>query len=283
MKSSVRTIYGSGVTTANRYGDPYRYLANSTLNEKFNVQRDALPYDGERLTTRYFAIGLNGAMYERDAATGIFRTKFHHYKPDQASLFKPVPFVSRRVDNDLEPEERAKYRMRTVQTLKGVPTALYWLRVLDFDGNPADFEHRTVIDGRPKSNPWKPVAENLNPVPMDLEVSTTLVNGDEYLAVSKKFKLEFTPRDIEEILNVGSMLYGDSSLMELSEFALVSGVDRIVPGDFNGLLANYTEVIYAQCNDYLKTRVSAPDSLGGKTINIDAGAVEPLLLADRRY
>lgn len=277
MKTSVRTIYGALVQSAGRWGGNLRILPNSTLNQKFAVHADAYPYDGERVVTKYLGIGIKGIDIE--LVRGLYKINFRNYLPSMASLFEHVPFLMRRVSEDLTPQERARFRLRVIREYNGVFYACYFLRVLEDDGVPAISEKRITINGTIIPNVWEPTLADLNPSPIVIDPNQQIANGNEHLAASKKMQLVFSPADIQEIISAITIIYGDPGFAELSEFGLFSGVDRSVPGDFNGMTQNYTEAIYAQVNDFLRTRVSCPDSLGGKIINIDAGTVEPLLLA----
>ena len=275
-KTSVRTIYGALVQSALRWNDPLKILPNSTLNQKFDVLPDSLPYDGEKVYTKYLAIGLKGITIELNQ--GLYKVNFRNYLPSNASLFKHCPFIMRRLTEDLTPSERARYRMRKIEEFNGVSYACYYLRVIDNDGVAADAEKRQTINGLVTPDSWEPTLNDLNPNPDVIDPNQQVANGDEYLAASKKIKIVFTPDDIQELIAAVTIIYGDPGFAELSEFGLVSGVDRQTTGDFGGVSQAYTEAVYAQVNDFLRARVSAPDNLGGKILNLDAGSVEPLLL-----
>lgn len=276
MKTSVRTIYGALVQSAGRWGGNLRLLPNSTLNQKFAVQAEALPYDGERVVTKYLAIGIKGIDIE--LVRGLYKINFRNYLPSMGSLFEHVPFIMRRESEDLTPQERARFRLRVIREYNGVRYVCYFLRVLENDGVPAMSEKRVTINGIISPTVWEPTLDDLNPTPDQIDPNQQVGNGNEHLAASKKLQLVFTPTDIQEIISAVTIIYGDPGFAELSEFGLFSGVDRSVAGDFGGMVQNYTEAIYAQVNDFLRTRISCPDSLGGKIINVDAGTVEPLLL-----
>lgn len=276
-KTSVRTIYGALVQSALRWNDPLRVLPNSTLNQKFGVLADDAPYDGEKVYTKYLAIGLKGIQIELNQ--GLYKVNFRNYLPSNASLFKHCPFIMRRITEDLTPSERVRFRMRVIEEYNGVTYASYYLRVIENDGIAADAEKRRTSGGIVTSDAWEPTLNDLNPSPDVIDPNQQVANGDEYLAASKKIKIVFSPIDIQEIIAAVTIIHGDPGFAELSEFGLVSGVDRQTTGDFGGISQNYTEAVYAQINDFLRTRISAPDNLGGKILNLDAGSVEPLLLA----
>lgn len=280
FKTSVRTIYGSLVQSAGRWGTALRQLPNSTLNQKFQFQPDAKPFEGERVTSKYLAIGLKGVTIERH--DGRFLVNFRNYKSSQGALFDHIPFIMRPLDNPLTPEERAPYRGRVIKEYNNRLYELYYLWAFEDDMTPAISEKRTYVGQTITADPWEPTLSDLNPDPDALIPDEPVGNGKEHLAASRKMQWVFTPAMIQEIMECCNIIHGNPNFAELSEFGLVSGVDRRVTGDFGGIQSQYTEAIYAQINDFIRTRISAPNSLGGKIINIDAGSVEPLVLASNQ-
>lgn len=277
MKSSVRTIYGSLLQTALRYNDPLKILPNSTLNKKFNVLADEVPTADEKVFTRYLAIGINGFEVQL-GSNNLYKINFRDYQPHHASLYEHIPFVLRPLEEDLSSSDRSKYRMRVVKEYGGKKYVGYYLRVLENDGRSADAEKRRIQNKTVVSNPWEPELTDLNPRPMVLNANQRVTNGDEYLAASKKFRIELSSHDMQEIVNAVTIIYKDPGFAELSEFGLCSGADRVVTTNDGGVTQHYTEAVYAQINDFLRMRVSVNENLGGKIINLDAGSVEPLII-----
>lgn len=277
MKKSTRTIYGALLQTAQRFQQALPILPNSTLNQKFEVFQDLIPGVDEMPFTQYFAIGLKGVTIDI-GVDGLYVTKYREYDPRWASLLSHVPFVMRRVSEDLTPAERVPYRMRHIEVHNGVTYAAYYLKKLVLDTTAVGAEYRTIVNDIVTSNAWEPTLANLNPTPLAPNPNQVIMTGDDYVSATKKLQLVFTPNDIQEIMDAVNIIYGNPDYANITEVALVSGVDRVVTGDFNGIPSGYTEAIYAQVNDFVKTSISCPNALKGQTIDVDAGSNEPLLI-----
>ncbi len=279
MKKSVRTIYGALLDTAKRFNEPLPILPNSTLNQKFGVSELETILTDEFPHTQYFAIGLKGTDIKMDT-DGLYVTKYREYNPRWASLLGHVPFVMRPADNDLTAQERMNYRMRRIEEHNGQQYVAYYLRKLDTSQGSVGVEHRKLVDNNIVPSAWEPTLADLNPTPITANPNQVIRTGDDYLSAVRRFELNFTPNDIQEIMDAVNIIYGDPDKANLTEFALVSGVDRSVQGSFNGSLQNYTEAIYAQVTDFVKSTISCPNALLGTKIFLDAGSNEPLLIVE---
>lgn len=276
IKTSVRTVYGALVQNALRWNTKLRILPNSTLNQKFVVAADALPYDTDKVTSQYFVLGINGVEYI--PFQDMYKSQWRNYRPTQAALFKHIPLVMRRMTEPLSPTERNNLRLRVIEVHNGVSYECWYARLTGHDETPADAEKRTVINNVITPDNWSPALSDLNPTPESLDPNAPVENGRSYIAVSKKVKIILTPADIQELINSATIKFGDPNLADISELAICSGVDRRIPGDFNGTQQNYIESIYTQINDFMRVRFSAPDSLGGKELDLDIGTSEPMFI-----
>lgn len=280
MKKSTRTISGAVLDTARRFGEPLPIMPNSTLNEKFSVFDGEKPRPGEYPITQYLAIGIKGVVINVET-DGTHTTTYRSYQPSWASLLGHVPFIMRPIDNDLTPTERSKYRMRVVDEFNGVTYACYYLLRFDpMSFNPVAAEQRKVVNGEPIPSEWSHSPEALNPTPLTVYANQRLRTGNDYLSAIKKLEFWFSPNDVQEILNVVNIIYGDPNKANITEFALVSGIDRSVSGLINGVQTNYVEAVYAQITDFVNSTLSAPNALRGQTLFIDAGSNEPMLIVE---
>lgn len=273
VKTSVRTVYGSLVMNALRWNTKLRILPNSTLNQKFKVQADALPYDTEKVTTQYFVLGVNGLEYV--PFQDMYMREWRYYSPTQAALYRHIPLVMRRLTEPLSIEERKDLRLRTIESHNGVDYECWYARLTGHNDTPAEVEKRTEINGVISPDAWSPSLNDLNPNPQQLPPDSPVENGRTYQAVTKKFQIHLSPGDIQELLNSAQIKFGDANLANITELGICSGVDRRVPGDFNGIQQNYVEAIYTQINDFMRVDFSAADSLAGKDLELDAGTSEP--------
>lgn len=276
MKKSTRTIYGATIAAAQRTDEALPIFQNSTLNEKFDVFKNELPVGKELPLVNYLAIGLNGRVVEL-TANGLYKSTAREYEPSWASLLKHIPFIMRPIENGLTASERANYRMRRIEEHDGQVYECYYLRMQDLSAHPLRVEKRVVNNGIVTPSAWQPTLADLNPVPRSPNPNQVMTTGNDYLSVSKKVPVVFTPNDIQEIMNCSNIIYGSPDYANVSELAVVSGIERTLVGDFNGTARDYKEVVYAQVCDFVKTFFSCPDSLDGATVNLDIGSNEPLL------
>lgn len=276
-KKTTHTVYGALLRNALLFNEPLPILPNSTLNQKFEVAQDQLPIGLEKPVVQYFGIGLNGVIQDI-GIEGLYRTKYREYQPRWGSQLLAFPFLMRPITEDLTVDERAYFRMRKIIEKDGIIYAAYYLRRIDLSLSRTEVEYRTTIDGNVVSTDWEPELADLNPPPLEVNPNAVLTTGDDYLSVTRKVDLVFTPNDIQELLMCSEILYGDSSYANISELVAVSGIERSVQGDFNGIQLSYTESVYAQVNAFIKTFMSAPNQLDGATIKVDVGANEPLLM-----
>lgn len=276
MKKSTRTIYGATLAAAQRSNEALPLFANSTLNQKFDVFKDELPAGKELPLVNYLAIGLNGRVVEL-TANGLYKSTAREYEPSWASLLKHIPFIMRPVASDLTASERSEYRMRRIEVHDGQSYACYYLRKQNLSAHSLRVEKRVVLNGVVTPSAWTPTLADLNPVPLSPNPNQVMTTGNDYLSVSKKVPVVFTPTEIQEIMNCSNIIFGSPDYANVSEIAVVSGIERTLVGDFNGTARDYQEVIYAQVCDFVKTFFSCPDSLDGATVNLDIGSNEPLL------
>lgn len=276
MENIVRTALGAYLQTCQLLGKPIQIKPNSTLNQKFGIQ-EALTYaDDDNVAMKYVAIG-NGGHNMVMGANNVPRVQPIQHRPRDTALFNHLPFVLRLPNMDLTAGERAKYRLRNHVTHDGQVYVAYWLRVLDLTDTVPQLELRTVTDGVTTSTPYSPALSDLNPTPPAIQTGQVLTTTGDYIAATAKVPFVMTPTDINELLNVCNIIYGDDSYAMISEFALCAGVDRAVTGDFNGVTAGYTEAIGVQVMSFINSFFSAKFSNSAISMNLDVGSVENLL------
>lgn len=282
MKNTVRTIYGAYLQNCMFYGEQPVIMPNSTLNQKFDVAKDQLLKKGEFPIGQYIAIGLNGATREPNA-NGRLVTKYREYIPSWGSLLEYFPFIMRPLAQDLTPDERAFYRMRKILMVNGEPHAAYYLRRLDLTKSNTEVSKQIRTPGQGVSvSAWEPTLADLNPTPLTMPLNSTHTTTEEYLVVNRRIELNFTENDVQEILNCANLLYNDEYVADITELAMVTGVERMVPGNFNGIQSNYMEAIAAQVSDFFRTFISFPNQRRGYDAYLDGGTNEPLLVVAPR-
>ena len=270
--NSNKTIYCRKLETAMLLGVPYKALANTTLNEKFNILVNNKPINYP--TLKYYAIGVGG----NDIIEGNVGYTYSEHNSTHATLFNHVPFILREITNDISATERAKYGLRRKEIFNGVTYIAYYLKRLPLSNVVPDMEYITVNDGVQTVNVFSPNSSNLNPTPPDLSnTGVNLVSGD-YVAASAKMNIDLSSSDVAELLNVANVMYGDSSYAIISEIALCTGVDKTVqsPGANNSMI-NFNEAIAVQVASFINTFYALEFTNSGAEIALDIGICEPLL------
>lgn len=276
MENIVRTIYGSYLQTCNLLGLPFSRKANTTLNEKFNIQADTLPTMSDMPKTRYYGIG-NGGHRMSVGADGIAKPQPIQHRSTDAALFNHLPFVLREPQNDLANTERANYGLRREEMWNGVRYIAYYLKRIPTSTVVAEMEYKTVTNGTTNTTPFVPDSSNLNPTPPELSPTGVNVTTGDYTTASAKISLALSAWEVEELLNVARIIYDDENAAIISEICLVSGIDKVVqvPGVGTSVL-NFNEVICAQVVSHLNSFFALAFSKNGTEMILDVGATEPL-------
>ena len=79
-------------------------MKSTIFNLKFTLK--------ENPTLRYFGFGTGGQYMGKDK-NGDDELKFYRRSADEASLYRPIPMVIRRKNNDLTEEQRKFYAGRS--------------------------------------------------------------------------------------------------------------------------------------------------------------------------
>ncbi len=272
----VRTAIASVTQTSQYIGKKLRKLPNSTLNQKLNIHPDIDIAESDIPVVKYVAIG-NGGHNFIVGGNGRVKWRAVHHTVRHTALYNQLPFVLRRPNEDLTPEQRMRYRLRRLETHHGVTYVAYYLRVLDLSMTEVDLELRHVEDGVTVSTPYAPSLEDLNPVPPTLLTGQAVTTTGDYVASTAKIPFVMSAEDVQEFVNAVKIIEGDDGYAVISEMATVSGVDRAVLGDFNGAQSSYTDAIYTQVTSFISTAWVMEYQTDGVTLTIDVGNVEPLL------
>lgn len=274
MRTITRTIIGARLQTLQYFNLPYTHIAHTTLNEKFDIFPEVRPEPGEMPSNRYFCIGNRGHRMAAGSDGYPFTDELQH-QPSDGSLFNFIPFVLKRADEDLSPGDRAKYRLRKALTIEGTNYIGYFAKRLDLTGVTPQLINNVVVAGESTTTPFVPSGANLNPTPPNIPPTGSIVTSGDFLSVSTLINLGLNAEDIELLLEVAAIMYGDERQAIVSELALVAGVDAYLTG-FGGI--NYNEVVEAQVTTFITDYHALRFSNNGLILTLDVGAVEPLLV-----
>lgn len=276
---SVRTIIGNENQIRRELGLPYSITPNSTLNEYLKINQNVSPPSTTIPTIGYYCIGYGGISMQNctnNQDVLPFPKVFQH-RADDTGLFKMVPFVMREINNDLTPQERAKYALRREENFKGVKYYAYYLKRLDLSRTQISTQIITKqADGSFTNTEYTPRDSNLKPQPQELTVGEENVLKATYARSVAQVPVNFGKQDVEEIYNVFNILHGDPMTAVISEIGLVSGIDKTVEVVISSGRSQFTEVIAAQIAHINRTIQYLGANTGGFESIFNLGINEPI-------
>ena len=271
-----RTVYGAYLQTCMLMRLPFQLVPSTTLNEKYSIQQTAVLGVNETPAMRYLAIGIGGHRSKK-GADNIDLIETIQHETDDASCYRPLPFVLRPIDSDLTSTERDRYALRRIENHNGIDYAAYYLRRLDMTNVVPKMQQTETNGGVSNTTDFIPNSDQLNPVPPPIVTGgVSTVTGD-FLSAVARLQVNFDRFDATEILNAAVVIYGSEDYAFISEMALCSGVDRSVTvTDPNGTSLTYNEVVAVQINTHISTMQPMKSQRDGFTATLDVGATEPL-------
>lgn len=261
------TMHWKSIQQDRGIGKDFKIIPNTSLNEKFDIIPEEHCGEGIYPMLKYFAIGLGGEPILDNGS----KYAYSQHQAINGSLFNPMPFVIKKVENDLTPEEQKNYRFRKYMVVDEVEYFAYYLKVVP-EPESRDFFTEIVRNG--DKNVLSVFNTNtdkiLNPVPID---KNAVQNSTDVKYINKiiKFFFIFTKEEMDELFNVINILKLDAT--HINEIGICSGVDFETE---TGLIeAIDTQIAYiAQTDIFLAT-----DMVGDKDpINVwlEIGGSEPL-------
>lgn len=256
-KLSTPTLSAMRLATALLTGALVKYPEKSTLNEHFNLLTNRIPAGTERPTIKYLCIGNRGHVAKTEA------DGFTDFVPvgkvaNASGMFNAVPFVLREVDNDLSDEQRKNYAFRTRMTINTRNYWAYYLKRIDM---------RTVETSDyliTKSGTTQTIVdhvytdEELFPNPIELpdydydDDSRIDIPDGRYVTSNADIKILFDEFDVQEYMNVTSIMRGSARSSVISEIALASGIDGVATGESaTGSQFSYDEALGVQVMYYI--------------------------------
>lgn len=272
MRNITRTVYGARLQSLQYFGLPYTPVASTTLNEKLNIFPDQHPSNSEMPCNRYFCIGNRGHRNAVSADGFEYQEALQH-QPSDASLFGLMPFVLRRVTDDLDIPSRARYGLRRIEEHGGLNYVAYYGRRMDLVGVASQMLFNHVENGVKTFTPFVPNSGNLNPTPPVIPPTGSVTTSGDFLSVSTKVSLSFDEVDIGEYIEATKIIFGDEKFAIISEIGIVAGCDKILT---SGSLT-YNEIVDAQVTAFIDGYHPLNYTMAGLSIEADVGATQPLL------
>lgn len=200
--------------------DPANFDVKTTINNNYDVFQNLIPKHTP--TLKYFMIGIGGRRnVNSDTLTAPVPVS-----RENLGLYKPIPFRCVTIENDLNADERANYRLRRIFALQnGQRMVAYYAKLIDgitskttMVSSSKDGEHEVK---------YTPDYSKLTPIPPEVPINgTTEDNIGSEVTVLKNVNLPITG---QEVLESVSVLY-DGNLLNatISEIGLCTGEDQDV-------------------------------------------------------
>jgi len=263
---------------------PMDYKEKSTLNEHLSINRDNMPDEEARPVMKYLCLGNGGHVISTDDDL-VTPIPIEH-NPTDAAPYNIIPLVLRTVDDDLTDTLREDYALRRLEEHGGTRYWAYYLKRLDYRSVSVLNYYTKVSDGEATITDFDYSDLNLYPTApempdYDYEVTDSLVPTDgDYVHASANVSIPLGTFDVQELLNVSNILYGDPRKAVVSEFCLCSGVDTSATGESEvGSPFIYTEAMGVQICIFLTTFANMAYQNSGITYDMDIGNTEPMVLA----
>lgn len=276
MQKIVPTQLSNNLQVSNFLGTPVEIYPNSTLNQKFDIQANAVLSQNIQPHLLFYTIGNGGHTYTIGPNEIPLSDTLDHSSGD-AGLFKHLPFVLRAMDNDLTPTEQARYCLRKIIPVKNVNYYAYYGKRLNMAGVKPRSVKRTIVDGQTESDDYEYTDANLSPKPSLIPSTEAVTTGNEYLAVTAIVPMPFTEEDVNEMYNVAEILYGDRRMAVISEFGFCTGINADVSVNTTSGSVTFKEVIGAQITAIISGHYELIFNSKGFDFSLEVGAVQPLL------
>ena len=261
--NSQRTMYNVNLTINMLLGNPHRELPNTTLNEKFNIlPLEEIP-DNTYPKLDYIVVGIGGTELIDDSPY-----KFSKHKSIDASLFETVPFIVRPLNQDILPEKRKNYRLRTIINVNGVNYIAYYAKKFtNYILRDGLYEIESVNNIHTLKFMSTNTNELLNPTPR-LANDYLDIENKKYNAKTVKVEFSLTTDEMIELENSMSIVYG--KIVPITEIGLATGIDKVL-ADGNTEATNVVISFFVEVN--LDTKIYI---MNNKQVlrNIEIGSLE---------
>jgi hypothetical protein len=280
MNTTQNAIYGLRNMVKMLLGQVSDPQPHSTMNERLDIQATAKPVAGEKLMLGILTAGNKGHLMAV-GVEGIPLTSIKDHMATDASLYGPVPFALREVDNDFDINARARYALRKELLFNGINYyAYYGLRI---DTNLEDVNVETLIITKEPDQPdievpFVPSTSNLYPEGVELPPTGAVTTTDVSVGVRALLPVSMTENVITEYINAIKILYnGDERYAIWSEFCLNTAVNRQISVPSTAGSVNFMEAIgvqaYAFAADYKAVFYNTQEL----NLTFDVGCQIPLL------
>lgn len=276
MKFITSHVMGIRLQNYKLMGLPYTGVANTTLNELFNIQSGVPTDTGIYPNMKLLAIG-NGGHVMGSTGDGLSYPQLVNHSPRDCALINHLPFQLVLASNDLSASDRANYALRVPTTINGQNYIAYYLRLIDLSTVTVNLLDNTVVNGQVSSVPWVPSSSNLHPTATIPSDTGSVQTSSDYVSVEAILNVAFGDSDIEALMNVANILYGTTDLAIISEAALCAAQMKVVSAQQSGGgTLTYTEAVGSIICSSMSCYYHLPSLNQQLTLSFDVGGAESL-------
>lgn len=255
----------------------------TSVNERLDIFPNLNPVESDQSIMRVLVAGNRGHGCSPGVG-GVSRTTRNLHRATDTSLFNPLPFAARPIDDDLTEAERARYCLRKRMDINAIPHFLYYGLRLSVSRSDLAIQTELItrVPGEPEvREPWVPDTDDLYPEPIDIPNQGAVTASNTVLSVRGLLRVILGESAISNFVEAVKLLYnGEEEYAIFSEFGLCYGTDRFLEVQGGTGIINFNEsigtTIYSFANDH-KTVYMNTQSL---ELDFDVGNGIPLFAAE---
>lgn len=251
----------------------------TTMNERLSIEANSKPGADERVKLGVLVIGSGGHTCI-PGTDGMPRIAPRNHTAENMSTFKPVPFVLRPVEDDLTLSERNKYCLRKEIKVNGkMYFAYYGYRLtITKESFKVTVTRVTSENGVEEEQLYETDSNNIYPEPVDLPVDGAVVASNVQLRVTAPINIRLDFNAVAEFVQACKIMNdGDETTAVISEMALCTGADRVVPVPGTDGTIQFKESIATQIYCHSADMLALYYNKKEANITIDLGAQIPLI------
>ena len=222
MYITTQTIWNLDVMISLLTGSTYQPAPNTTLNEKFksdgNWNESGIP------ELNLITIGLLPVPYLDDITEVGKMVDVKHSAAD-GSVYEPIPFIMRTLDNDLLDNTKVNYRLRCIETYNDTEYICYYGKRLEQVTNvTTPYQLTSSGDGDFELSHLD--TDDLNILEPEIQPSTAYdqFNVNDYITMIRDLNLMISIQELREIENSMEIIYPGRDKI-IGELALCTSVD----------------------------------------------------------
>lgn len=279
MNTVQATAYGAKSLISMLLGHSPQADAKATVNERLDILGTARPTSTEKVYLGVLIAGNKGHV-STIGEDGIALTSIQDHFATNASLYGPMPFCMRAIDDDIPQELRAKYALRTIELIGTQQYYVYY--GLRMNISPEDVVVRmqkvTTENGIERFEDFVPDTSDLFPTPITLPSTGAVTTTDVKIKISCMIEVVLNEEDITEYVNCAKIKFGgDERYAIMSEFALCIGADRAIDVTTTAGTVKFLESIGTQIYNFAADFKAVYYNTQELTIDFDIGNQIPML------